>query len=540
MNELWYKEAIIYGLSVDAFQDSNGDGVGDFRGMIDRLDYLADLGITCIWLLPIYPSPNRDNGYDIKQHLEVDERYGTFNDFLEFMHKAGERGLRLLLDLVVNHTSDQHPWFQAARRDSSSRFHDYYIWTQSPPPTPKDAGNIVGEKTVWTWDETAGKLFYHRFYHFEPELDTSKQEVREELKRILDFWLSFGISGFRLDAASHMIEKKGLPSTAPGNPHGILKEMRAFIDQRKPGAVLLGEADVPPSRLADFFGEDDELQMLFNFLLNNYLMLALATEEAAPIVRCMELLPTIDVRGQWTNFLRNLDELDLERLGAGERARVQEVFAPEERMRIYGRGVRRRLAPMLDDQRRLKMAWSLLLSLPGTPLIVYGDEIGMGEDLSLPGRNSVRTPMQWSDEKNGGFSPADESRLERPVVSEGKFSYTEVNVRSQQNDPDSLLNWMKELFRLRREALECSHGRAKFLSSDSASVLVHQCSHQRRKMLFVHNLSGDAVKTTVTLDLYGAELEVLFGDGEIKQREKDDVTFRLPEYGFAWLRVHHA
>jgi maltose alpha-D-glucosyltransferase / alpha-amylase len=537
--DLWYKTAVVYGLDVHTFQDSNGDGVGDFPGATGRLDHLADLGITCIWLLPFYPTPDRDNGYDIADYLGVDPRYGTLDDFEAFLRAAGERGIRVFLDLVVNHTSDRHPWFQAARRDEHSRYRGYYVWTDSPPPPdPKHKSIFPGEETtVWTHDDRAGAYYYHRFYHFQPELNTGNPEVQAEVRRVMDFWLTFPIAGFRVDAASHMIEDKGLPGTAPKEGHGVLKEFHDLVASRRPGAILVGEADVPLSESATFFGDGDQLNLLFNFLMNNDLFLAFADGEAEPIARCLKELPSIPDAGQWLNFLRNLDELDLERLTEEERERVYAAFAPDEAMRVFGRGIRRRLAPMLGgDRRRLELAFSLLFTLPGTPVIMYGDEIGMGEDLSLDGRHSVRTPMQWDASRNAGFSSARADRLIRPVVTAGPFAPDKVNVEAQKADPGSLLNWVKGAIAARRECPEFGLGDYQVLSADRPSVLAHLCDYKGGRLVAVHNLGGEACEAGVDLGGHSAgELTRVFGEAEAAA--DGQYRFRLGPYGYGWFRT---
>ncbi|HET7275520.1 MAG TPA: alpha-amylase family protein [Longimicrobiaceae bacterium] len=540
MKDLWYKNAIIYGLDLSRFQDSDGNGIGDFQGLIRRLDYLADLGITCIWLLPCYPSPDRDNGYDIEDYLAINPQHGTLDDFIEFIHCAGERGIRVIMDLVMNHTSDQHPWFQAGRRDSASRFRDYYVWTDSPPPIPPGEGTIFPgqEDSVWTYDEVAGSYYYHRFYHFEPELKIANPQVLEEIFRTMDYWLSFGVSGFRVDAASHMIEKKGIDSARPENPHGILRDLRKFVEERREGAILLGESDVRAAELEDYFGEGDELNLLFNFLLDNYLFLALAREETAPIEHVLGLLPAIPHEGQWANFLRNLDEADLERLTPEERDEVFSAFAPDENMRIYGRGIRRRLAPMFDgDQRRLKLAFSLLFALPGSPMIVYGDEIGMGEDLARKGRNAVRTTMQWSDEPNGGFSDVPAGSLGDAVISAGDFAYDELNVARQQADPDSLLNWMKRLIHTRRQCPELGWGPTKLVRTGNPAVLAHRAEWRGGHVLTVHNLSGKACSATLDLThQQHGELHSLLGEAPFEMDSAGNLRIDLEAYDYKWLR----
>jgi maltose alpha-D-glucosyltransferase/alpha-amylase len=505
-----------------------------------KLDYLADLGVTCRWVLPFYPSPDRDNGYDVKDYYGVDPRFGTLEELEVFLRAAGERGLRVVIDLILNHTSDQHPWFQAARRDPKSRFRDYYVWADNPPPVPPEARSIFpgAEDTVWTFDDRAGAYYYHRFYHFQPELRMANPEVRDEVRRVMDFWLSFPVAGFRVDAASHMIEAKGgLKETEPDDPHGILREFHQFAQERKGDVVFIGEADVPLADAAAFFGDGDELNLIFNFLLDNDLFLALATESAEPIVRCLKELPSIPERGQWLNFLRNLDELDLERLSDAERADVYEAFAPDEDMRIYGRGIRRRLAPMLGhDRRRLELAFSLLFSLPGAPVIVYGDEIGMGDDLTQPERNSVRSPMQWSADRNAGFSTAPRDRLVRPIIASRDFGPEEVNVADQQEDPKSLLQWMKALIRTRRQTPEIGLGSYQVLCAKPDCVLVHLCDWKGSRLLAVHNLSGKEQVASMDLAGHATELEAVFGIASVES-ERDTYRFRLAPYGYGWFRT---
>jgi maltose alpha-D-glucosyltransferase / alpha-amylase len=539
VNDLWYKNAIFYALDVRTFHDANGDGWGDFRGATHKLDYIADLGITCIWLLPFFPSPQRDNGYDVARYLGVDQRLGTTEDFEYFLHSAGERGLRVFLDLIVNHTSDQHPWFQAARRDPKSRYRNYYVWTDHPTPTSAEQKPIFpGEEAgVWSYDERAGAYYFHRFYHFQPELRIANSEVRDEITRIVDFWLSFPISGFRIDAASHMIEDKGLPGTAPERPHSILKELNDFVAARRPGSVLIGEADVPLAQIADFFGNGDQLNLIFNFLLSNDLFLALATERAEPIVRCLEELPAVPQSAEWLNFLRNLDELDLERLTSDEREMVYQAFAPDEGMRIFSRGIRRRLAPMLQGELpRIKLAFSLLFSMPGAPLLVYGDELGMGDDLALDGRNAVRTPMQWTGAENAGFSSADAAQLVRPVIADGPFAYHRLNVEAQQADDESQLNWMKQLVNARRHCEEIGWGDCHVLQPDHPAIVAHLCDWKGSRLLAIHNLSRKAC--TATIDL-GGRINVVpslvFGDAGHEIRDGRHI-FQLDPFGYAWFR----
>lgn len=554
-SDRWYQNATFYAIDVETFEDGDCDGVGDFKGLIDRLDYLESLGVDCLWLLPFYPSPNRDNGYDVVDYYGVDDRHGTLGDFVEFVHAARDRGIRVIIDLVVNHTSDQHPWFQRAREEPESEYHDYYVWREDPPGKSETVREPVfpgEEDSVWSYDEEAELFYYHRFYHFQPDLNIANEAVREEIRKIMGFWLELGVAGFRVDAATLLIDNKGgLERTQLDDPHGVLREMRHFVERRGEDAILFAEADDDPGHLVDYFGDGDEMNILLNFLLDAYLVLALAEQDAEPISTVLSLLPEVPASCQWANFLRNYDELNLGRLHAEDQQTVFETFAPDEEMRIYGRGIRRRLAPMLGgDRDRIELAYSLLYSLPGTPLLVYGDEIGMGDDLSLPGRNAVRTPMQWSDERNAGFSEADPEQLVRPVVSGGTFGYETVNVADQRGEPESLLQWFSRLNRLRSECPEIGHGNCKLRPTDDSAVFAHQMESEHRCTVAVHNLGPDP--TQATLELTDEPVR-LFGDapferaseaeerGESETEDGDETggqwRFDLGRYGYCWVRV---
>src|ERR1041384_8014939 len=428
INDLWYKNAIVYCLSVGTFMDANGDGVGDFAGLMRRLDYLHGLGITAIWLMPFQVSPQRDNGYDIADYYAVDPRYGTLGDFVEFTHAAKQRGIRVLIDLVVNHTSNEHPWFQEARRDPNSKYRDWYVWSKKKPANADQGMVFPGvQKTTWTLDEVAGEYYYHRFYDHQPDLNTGNPEVRAEIGKIINTWLQLGVSGFRVDALPFVIPTKGPGSKAFGDCPEYLVEMRQTLSWGRGDAVFMAEANLPPDQVPMYFGEGDRVHVIFNFYVNQHLWLALAREQAQPIRDAYAALPRIPKYCQWANFLRTHDELDLGRLSEGERQEVFEKFGPEPRMQLYNRGVRRRTAPMLgNDRRKLELAHSLILTLPGTPVLRNGDEIGMGENLDLQERDAIRTPMQWANAKNGGFSPA--QRIVLPAASGGGFGYEKVNV----------------------------------------------------------------------------------------------------------------
>ncbi|WP_137388733.1 alpha-amylase family protein [Rhodoligotrophos defluvii] len=539
MPELWWKDAIIYGIDVERFHDGNGDGIGDFQGLISKLDYIADLGVTCVWLLPFYPSNNRDNGYDITDYFRVHTRYGTFEDFLAFVRRAGELGLRVILDLVVHHTSDHHPWFQAARHDPKSPYRDFYYWTDHPPPARPGKGPMFPgeEKSVWTYDELAGAYYHHRFYRFQPGLNHSNPKVLAQIEEVVDYWLSFGVSGFRVDAASHMVERPIGPEPVDKS-HAVLRHLYHHTVTRKPDVLLMGEVDETPERLKDYF-DGEQLNMMFNFLLNNYLILALASEKAEPVRRAIDMLPPVPLSGQWANFLRNLDEADLERLAPEEMEVVNKAFAPKPEMRIFGRGIRRRLAPMLQgNKQRLKMAYSLLFSLPGSPVIVYGDEIGMGEDLSQHGRNSVRTPMQWSAAKNGGFSSAPNNRIIQPAVEDGPFSYKSVNVELQQSRPDSLLNFIKQLAAARLAHKEIGTGFVEFLESSSEQVLVHRYPPGETALVIMHNLSGKEAPVDIKLGISAQPRHEPILGGDIPDPVEGRLHLKLEPYGFRWIRVH--
>ena len=540
MRDLWYKDAIVYSLDVETFQDGNGDGVGDFAGLTRRLEYLAGLGVTCLWLLPFYPTPNRDNGYDVTDYYNVDPRLGTLGDFVAFMHRARERGLRVIVDLPVNHTSDQHPWFEAAR-DPASPYRDFYVWSDERPEDADEGNVFPGEEDeIWTYDEQGGAYFLHRFYTHQPDLNIANPEVRLEICKIMGFWLELGISGFRVDAAPFLIELMGVEEQADvDSAYEYLREFRDFLSWRRGDAVLLGEANVAPEHLDAYFGHGTRLHMLFDFLLNQHLFLALARKEAAPIADGLRLPPPIPSSGQWAVFLRNHDELDLGRLPEEARHEVFDAFAPEPDMLLYERGIRRRLPPMFDgDQRRLRMAYSLMFSLPGTPVLRYGDEIGMGEDLSLDERDSVRTPMQWDNRPHAGFTDAPEGSRTRPVLDDGPYGYHRVNVDLQRRDPNSLLNWMDRLVRIRKECREIGWGDWEILDVGAPSVFAHACHWEGKTTLAVHNLSDEPCTVDLGLEAYDeGRLHMVFGGETREPSDGGPGRLDLEGYGFRWFRL---
>jgi maltose alpha-D-glucosyltransferase/alpha-amylase len=538
MGKYWYKNAIIYSTHIETFMDSNGDGVGDFIGMSRSLDYLAGLGVTCIWLLPFFPSPNRDHGYDIADYLNVDPKFGTLGHFVEFLDAAEDRGLRVIIDLVLNHTSVDHPWFQEARRNKNSKYHNYYIWLDEKPANSHE-DVIFGhhQDGNWEYDHEARQYFYHTFYKHQPDLNITNPDVQLEIRYILHFWLKLGIAGFRMDAVPHMIRNKG-NSKFDGDPFEFLRDIRSFVESQRKDAILLAEVDTEPEKYENFFGKGDQVQMLLNFYINNHIFLALARKSAEPIERALSKLPQTSLKEQMGTFIRNHDELDLERLAEDERHEVYDAFAPEENMRIYGRGIRRRLAPMLQNDRRwIELAYSLLFSLPGTPVLRYGDELGMGDDLSLPERNSVRTAMQWSTEKHGGFSAFPESKLPIPTIADGEFGYQRVNVYAQMRNPDSLLNWFERIISARKECMEFGWGDYQIVKTGNASVLAHYCQWKNGCAIAVHNFGDTAC--VVDLDLTEDKRQHLieyFADQQYDAFEPENKQLKLGPYGYRWFR----
>ncbi|TDC31408.1 trehalose synthase [Micromonospora sp. 15K316] len=544
MGDRWYSEAVVYCLDIDTYADSNGDGVGDIPGLIGRLDYLARLGVTCLWLHPIHPSPNRDDGYDVTDFYNVDPRFGTLGDFAELLHQARNRGIRVIIDLVVNHTSDEHPWFQSARSSPDSPYRDWYVWSEQEPPDRKQGMVFPGEqKETWSYDRTAKAWYYHRFYRFQPDLDMANPAVRAEVKKIMSFWLQLGVSGFRMDAVPFIIEQ-----TQPGNPDSpkdldFLTELREHVQWRRGDAILLAEANVEPDQLPIYFGDRggsaNRLHMLFDFLLNGRLMLALAREDPEPVIEALRDTPVLPAGGQWATFLRNHDEIDLSRLTAEQRNQVYARFGPEEHMRLYNRGIRRRLAPMLGNDRRwIELAYALQFSLRGTPVLRYGEEIGMGEDPSLPGRHAIRTPMQWSYKENAGFSTAEPGKLVRPVIDKGEYGYEKVNVTAQRRDPRSLLAWFERMIRTLREAPEIGSGSTTHIDVPMPpGVLAHRADGPTGTMVFLHNLGTDDVEVDLSLLQPEADqpIDVLTdrGYGEVGKLER----LQLSGHGYRWIRL---
>ena len=539
IDDLWYKNAVIYCLDVKTYVDGNGDGIGDFAGLTRRLDYLAGLGVTCLWLQPFYPSPNKDNGYDVSDYYGVHADTGTFGEFVEFMNHARQLGLRVIVDLVVNHTSEQHPWFREACKDPESPYRDWYVWSKRRPRDYKSGMVFPGvQKTTWSYHPESREYYFHRFYEFQPDLDTCHPEVRREILRVMGFWLQLGVSGFRMDAVPFLIETKGAVKRHPKD-YELLHEMRDFLQWRQGDAILLAEANVPPDESMDYFGEQgDRLQLMLNFPVNQRVFYALATGDIQPLVGALHATYRRPQAAQWVNFLRSHDELDLGRLTKAQRQKVFEAFGKNKTDQLYNRGIRRRLAAMLDnDRRRIEFAMSLLFTLPGTPMIQYGDEIGIGDDLSLPERMAARTPMQWSADKHGGFTNGGAKPL-RPVVSDPVFGYQRVNVEAQRRDPDSLLNWTERAIRMRKECPEISWGDWRILPTKADEVLVMRYIWQEHALVIVHNFSDKPRAIQLKAETVGDRTMVnLLTQADSRADRRGRHHIELDAYNYRWFRV---
>ncbi len=544
INDLWYKNAIIYCLSVGTYMDSDGDGVGDFRGLTRRLDYLHGLGITAIWLMPFQVSPHRDDGYDVADYYGVDPRYGTLGDFVEFAHAAKQRGIRVLIDLVVNHTSDQHPWFKEARRDPASKYRDWYVWSKTKPRNANTGVVFPGvQKSTWSYDRDAKAWYFHRFYDFQPDLNTSNPHVQDEILKIMGFWIQQGVSGFRMDAVPFVIATKGADVRKPKPQYEMLRGFREFLQWREGDSIVLAEANVLPDTDLDYFGDAGErLQMMFNFQVNQHLFYAFAAADCRPLVKAMNATKPRPATAQWGLFLRNHDELDLGRLSDKQRERVFAAFAPDPGMQLYDRGIRRRLAPMFNgDQRRIEMAYSLMFTLPGTPVVRYGDEIGMGDDLGLPERHCARTPMQWSNEPHGGFTKSDKPVL--PVISGGPYGFEHINAAIQRRHPESMLNWTERIIRMRKEVPEVGWGDFTVIATKQPAVLVMRYDWRNNWVLFIHNLDAKPHEIEFSIGLHGDDAEHgrllvnLLSEDHSRAGRNGRHRLVIEPYGYRWYRV---
>jgi maltose alpha-D-glucosyltransferase / alpha-amylase len=539
IDDLWYKNAVFYSLDVKTFMDANGDGVGDFQGLARRLDYLQALGVDAVWLGPFQPSPNRDNGYDVSDFYGVDPVHGSSGEFVEFVHLAKQRGIKVLMDLVINHTSDEHPWFQEARRDKSSRHHHWYIWAEERPADWDEGMVFPGvQETTWTLDEETGLYYFHRFYDFQPDMNMDHPEVRKEIMRIIGFWLQLGVNGFRLDAVPFVVESSSSEEKKEiQRKMDYLYEMRAFLQWRSGDAIFLGEANVLPEESKEYFGpQGSGIHMMFNFLVNQNLFYALASGDTKPLVEALESTRLERRSSQWAHFLRNHDELDLGRLTDEQRELVFAKFGPEERMQLYHRGIRRRLAPMLGDRQHLELAYSSIFALPGTPVLRYGDEIAMGDNLELEERDAVRTPMQWGDEDQAGFSTAKD--LIHPVIDQGKFGYREVNVEKQRRDENSLLNWTAKMIRIRKECPEIGWGEWEILPTGSPAVLAIRYDWQGTSVVVVHNYSDREEQISIVPGVKrGERLANLLVVDTSHADDSGAHRISLEPYGYRWYRV---
>ena len=538
-SDLWWKSAVIYCLDVETFLDASGDGVGDMRGLAQRIDYLAQLGVTCLWLMPFYPTPDLDDGYDITDFYGVDPRLGDHGEFVEMIRTANDRGMRVIVDLVVNHTSDRHPWFVKAKRSVNSPYRDYYIWRDDAPPKGQKNAVFPGEADgIWTKDEASGQWYQHSFYEHQPDLNIANPAVRDELARVIGFWLQLGVAGFRVDAVPFFLEMP--PGAEIPDPHELLRDFRRFLQRRSSEAILLGEVNLPYEEQVAYFGGGDasELSMQFDFVAMQAFYLSLARENPEPLIKALSSRPSLPVEVQWANFLRNHDELTLDKLSDEERQEVFEAFAPDERQRVYGRGITRRLPPMLGDPRRIRMAYSLMFTLPGTPVLFYGEEIGMGENADIPGRTAVRTPMQWTSEKNGGFSQAPPSRLVAAPPGDG-YAPQHVNAADQIEDRGSVLHFFRDLISRYRISPELGWGDFEVLDQPVDHVLVHSLRADVGRMVAIHNFAGVPATTRFALpdEPEGTSLVDLLGSDRMQLDDRGRVELEVPAYGYRWLRV---
>jgi maltose alpha-D-glucosyltransferase/alpha-amylase len=534
ITNLWYKDAVFYELSLRSFMDSNGDGYGDLRGLMEKLDYLQTLGVDCLWLMPIYPSPLVDDGYDIADYYDIDKTYGNLDDFKSLIEAVHVRGLRIIMDLVMNHTSDEHPWFKASRSDLKSPYREYYVWSDTDQ---KYKGTRIifldTEPSNWTWDEKTKEYYWHRFYSSQPDLNYDNPKVQGEMFKIARFWLDLGIDGFRADAVPYLFEREGTSCENLPETHTYLKKLRAFIDKNYPGRILLCEANQWPQDVRAYFGEGDEFHMAFHFPLMPRIFMALKKADASPIRWALDHTPSIPPDAQWCTFLRNHDELTLEMVTEEERQWMWHEFAPEPRMRL-NLGIRRRLAPLLDnDLCLIELANSLLFTLPGAPIVYYGDEIGMGDNIWLPDRNGVRTPMQWDDSISAGFSRS--SRIYLPVIESPPYSYHVVNVAAQIANPRSLWHAIRQMIQLRKEHSALGEGELAWIDPGSQAILAFYRTSVDEHLLLIHNLSRDP--QDVHLNLTNSQLvwtDLL--SGQAFSTQDHHLVLNLKPHQYLWLR----
>ena len=538
-DSLWFKDAVFYELHVKAYSDADADGVGDFRGLLTRLDHLQNLGVDCIWLLPMYPSPLRDDGYDISDYTAIHPQYGTLDDFRAFLSAAHERGLRVITELVINHTSDQHPWFKQARSSREDPRRDYYVWSDTDD---RYRGVRIifrdTEMSNWAWDPVSKAYYWHRFFSHQPDLNFDNPAVREEIWRVMRFWLELGVDGFRVDAVPYLMEREGTSCENLPETHAVVRELRRRMDAEFPGRLLLAEANMWPEEVRPYFGEGDEFQMAFHFPLMPRMFMALRLEDRKPLVEIVERTPAIPAACQWGLFLRNHDELTLEMVTDAERDYMYAEYAKDPVARL-NLGIRRRLAPLLDgDRRRIELMNALLLSLPGSPFLYYGDEIGMGDNVYLGDRNGVRTPMQWTGGWNAAFSSADPERLYQPLISNPVYGYQAVNVESQRRQESSLLNWTRRIIQVRRSTPVFSRGSIEFLSPANHRVLAYVRSLDAEQVLVVNNLSSTAQAVELDLRALAGAIPIeMFGRSLFPRIHERPYVMTLGPYDFFWFRL---
>jgi len=535
----WYKDAIFYEVYVRGFFDSNADGYGDLRGLTEKLDYLRDLGVDCLWLMPIYPSPLKDDGYDIADFYGIHPTLGTVEDFTALTKAAHERGMRVIADLVLNHTSDQHPWFQEARKDPNSPYRDYYVWSDTDQ---KYQGVRIifkdTEQSNWAWDPVARQYYWHRFFSHQPDLNYDNPAVQEEILKVVAFWLDRGIDGFRVDAVPYLFEREGTNCENLPESHVFLKKLRKFVDEKYPGTLLLAEANQWPEDLLPYFGSGDEFHMAFNFPLMPRMFMAIRREQSWPIIEIMDRLPSIPAGCQWATFLRNHDELTLEMVTDEERDYMYREYAKDPRMRL-NLGIRRRLAPLVDgDRRQMELLKSMLFTLPGSPVLYYGDELGMGDNVYLGDRNGVRTPMQWNGDRNAGFSRADPSQLYAGIIQDPLYHYQARNVEAELRSPKSFLQWLRRLIRVRKKYPVFARGSLRFVSCENRRVIAYLREYEDQTVLVVNNLSAFAQPAELDLRPYAGAVPVeLLGNHEFPRITERPYFLSLSPHSFLWFRL---
>jgi maltose alpha-D-glucosyltransferase / alpha-amylase len=536
-NDLWYKNAVIYTLDVEVFKDSDGDGTGDFKGLISQLDYIQSLGVNAIWLSPFQPTPNQDDGYDVSDYYQVDPRLGTMADFKAFMQAAGERKIRVMMDLVVNHTSDQHSWFKQGRAKGSP-YHNWYVWSKEKPKNI-DVGMVFPgvQESIWTYDSVAGEYYYHRFYKHQPDLNMQNPQVEAEITKVVEHWLDQGIAGFRLDGVPFFIEVPKTEGEKFEHQFEILTRLRHTVQRKRRDAIILGEANVLPKEQEEFFGKNgNAMHMMFNFFANQHLFYALATGKTNTLENALEVTKDIPVQAQWAQFLRNHDEIDLGRLSDKERQEVFDAFGPDSNMQLYDRGIRRRMAPMLHNNRKLiELAYSALFAMPATPVIRYGEEIGMGDNLFLKERESVRTPMQWANEPNGGFSKA--TKPVKAAIDTGQFGYQYVNVQKELADSGSLLNWIRHMVQLRKSCPGTGWGNWELVKASAPGVLILKNTWQGETLVTIHNFNPEQQQLSFDPSTTGGTLQNLLRKDQLAANEKGTHQLTIEGYGYRWYKV---